>query len=77
MPKEKKFDFEKAFKQLEEIVEELEAGDLSLEEAIAKFKTGSQLAKDCLVKLRSIELKIGEVVAEEKGGLKRKPFKEE
>ena len=74
---EKKFDFEKAFKDLEKIVEELEDGSLPLEEAIKRFKTGSQLAHECLERLKSIKMKVGEVVGEEKGKLKKKPFKEE
>lgn len=72
-----KIDFEKAFKKLEDIVEVLEAGSLPLEEAIKKFKTGSQLAQECLKKLESARLKVDEVVGEEKGRLKKRPFRQQ
>ena len=39
--------FEQAIKQLEEIVQELEAGDLPLEKAMKKFEEGVQLSKFC------------------------------
>lgn len=74
---ERKFDFEKAFKDLEKIVGELEDGSLPLEEAIKRFKAGSQLAHECLERLKSIKVKVNEVVGEEKGKLKKKAFKEE
>lgn len=70
-----KFDFEKSLAELEKIVEELESGDLALDDAIKKFKTGSNLAKQCLAMLDSVKVKVEEVVGEEKGKLKRKPFK--
>ncbi|MEW6008318.1 MAG: exodeoxyribonuclease VII small subunit [Candidatus Omnitrophota bacterium] len=73
----KKIDFEKALHQLQTIVEELETGELPLDEAIKKFKIGSALAKQCLEMLDSIKVKVEEVVGEEKGKLKRKPFKPE
>lgn len=37
--------FEEALKKLEAIVEQLEAGDLPLEEAIACYKEGQKLAE--------------------------------
>lgn len=74
---EKKFDFEKAFAELEKIVEELENGSLPLEEAISKFKAGSKLAQECSQKLKSIKVKVNEVIGEEKGKLKKKAFKED
>ena len=71
-----RFDFEKAFKEIEEIVDDLESGSLPLEEAIKKFKIGSRLAKECLGQLESVKIRVNEVVGEEKGRLKKKPFKE-
>jgi exodeoxyribonuclease VII small subunit len=68
----KKFDFEKSLSQLEEIVEELESGNLSLDEAIAKFKTGSELSRLCLEQLKSVKIKINECLGEEKGKLKKR-----
>ncbi|MBU2540278.1 MAG: exodeoxyribonuclease VII small subunit [Candidatus Omnitrophica bacterium] len=70
----KQFDFEQAFEKLEDIVQELEAGSLGLEEAIKKFKVGSRLAQECLQQLQSVKIKVEQVVGEEKGKLKVRPF---
>jgi len=50
--------FEAALRQLEETVAKLEAGDLTLEEALELFETGQQLAKHCNLKLESAHLKL-------------------
>ena len=50
--------FEQSMKQLEQIVQELESGDLSLEKAIKKFEEGIQLSKFCSKKLEETEKKI-------------------
>ena len=42
-----KKNFEQSLKQLEEIVHELEAGDLPLEKAMKKFEDGIELSKYC------------------------------
>lgn len=44
MPKQT---FEKSIQQLEEIVQELESGDLPLEKAIHRFEEGMNLSKRC------------------------------
>lgn len=46
MPK-KKEDFEARLARLREIVDKLEAGDLPLEDGVARFKEGVELAKSC------------------------------
>ncbi|KAA0000402.1 MAG: exodeoxyribonuclease VII small subunit [Thermoplasmata archaeon] len=50
--------FEEALKKLEEIVEELEKGDMPLEETIRKFEEGIKLCKICKEKLEKAEMKI-------------------
>ena len=40
-------DFEKALKELEKIVRELESGDVSLDESLKKFEKGIELYKGC------------------------------
>ena len=40
-------DFEKALEQLEGIVEDLESGDLSLENSLKSFEKGIKLARQC------------------------------
>ncbi|PAD79898.1 exodeoxyribonuclease VII small subunit [Paenibacillus sp. 7541] len=60
--------------QLEEIVEQLEDGDVPLEKAIDLFQKGMKLSQMCSQKLEQVEHKI-EMIIEEGGELKRKPFK--
>ena len=45
MTAKNKFDLEKSLAQLEELVEELESGDLPLEKAMQKFEDGIKLTK--------------------------------
>ena len=51
-------DIEKAMGQLEEIVGELESGELSLEKSIEKFEYGVGLYKNCRSLLEQAEQKI-------------------
>jgi len=57
--------FEQALARLEEIVEELDSGDLPLEAAIARFEEGAALKRLCLQRLNEAEAKIEIYVAEE------------
>ena len=50
--------FETAMKQLEQIVQELETGDMPLEKANKKFEEGIQISKYCSGKLDESEKKI-------------------
>ena len=59
--REKKSDtssFEEALKNLEEMVKQLESGELSLEESLKKFESGVSLYKDCKKLLSTAEKKI-------------------
>ena len=55
--------FEAAFTQLEEIVGKLEAGDLSLDDALALFERGQRLATLCGTKLDEAELVVQKLSA--------------
>lgn len=50
--------FEEAFKRLEKLVEKMESGGLSLEQATALYEDGLKLAQLCSTKLDDAELKI-------------------
>ena len=50
--------FETAMKQLEQIVQDLETGDMPLEMAIKKFEEGIQISKYCSQKLDESEKRI-------------------
>ena len=69
--------FESAVEQLEQIVKELEPGDLPLEKAIKKFEDGVRLSKFCSKKLDETEKRITVLLENEKGNLVEEPFGEE
>jgi exodeoxyribonuclease VII small subunit len=50
--------FEEALKKLEKIVEELEGGDLSLDEALKKYQEGVELSRVCAQRLENARKKI-------------------
>jgi exodeoxyribonuclease VII small subunit len=54
----KKFNLEKALADLEELVEELESGDLPLEKAMKKFEDGIKLTRGCQAALKEAEQKV-------------------
>lgn len=59
--------FEQAIEKLETIVDELEQGDLTLEETIKKFEDGMELSKFCTDKLNQAEQKLKKLVKTEDG----------
>jgi exodeoxyribonuclease VII small subunit len=50
--------FEQAYAKLEEIVARLESGDLTLDESVALYERGQQLARRCGEMLDSAELRV-------------------
>jgi exodeoxyribonuclease VII small subunit len=50
--------FETAFSELEDVVQRLEAGELTLEEAISLYERGQALARHCQERLERAELRI-------------------
>lgn len=73
MAKEKK-NFEKSLNELEEIVEKLERGEMSLDESIEIFQKGVTLSKDLSKMLDEIEKKITILVENENGEVIEKDF---
>jgi exodeoxyribonuclease VII small subunit len=53
-----KLDFETAMRDLEELVERLEQGDLPLEESLAAFERGIMLTRSCQTALKEAEQKV-------------------
>lgn len=66
--------FEKAMKELEQIVQELESGEQPLEKAIKKFEEGVRLSKFCSDKLDETEKKVTILLKEQNGTLFEKSF---
>jgi len=60
--------FEKALARLEQIVEQLDEGNVPLARAIALFKEGTELARSCRAMLADAEVQIKEALAETDDG---------
>jgi exodeoxyribonuclease VII small subunit len=66
-------DFEKSMARLETIVAEMESGDLSLEQMMARFEEGQKLLTFCSTRLNEIEKKI-EILTRDGDAVKAEPF---
>lgn len=69
-----KQNFEKAIKELEEIIQELENGELPLEKAMKKFEEGVQLSKFCTETLDEAERKITVLLQDQGETVSEQPF---
>ena len=69
--------FEEAIIELEQIVNNLERGELTLEESIAGFQKGIELSKLCSSKLDEAEKKIGILLQDDNGNLVEQDFCQE
>jgi len=67
MSAKKTVNLEKAITDLEELVEELESGDLPLEKAMKKFEEGIKLTRGCQAALKEAEQKV-EILLKSAGG---------
>ncbi len=68
--------FEASIEKLEQIVNDLESGDLSLEESIKKFEEGVKLSKTCSKKLDETEKKISVLLADSDGNITEQDFED-
>ncbi|SDI96268.1 exodeoxyribonuclease VII small subunit [Salimicrobium halophilum] len=64
MSENKEQSFEENMKQLEEIVEKLESGDVPLEKAIQYYHEGMKLSKVCNDKLTNVEGQMKQILNE-------------
>ncbi|MBR2512878.1 MAG: exodeoxyribonuclease VII small subunit [Halomonas sp.] len=67
-------DFAATVSQLESLVERLESGDLSLEDALTAFEQGVRLTRDAQQRLDSAELKVRALSEDRDGRLAVAPF---
>jgi exodeoxyribonuclease VII small subunit len=68
--------FEECLLRLEQIVNELEKGDIPLERALALFEEGIQLSGSCRKELEEAEGKV-EILLKQNGKLQAEPFEPE
>ncbi len=71
-----KKNFESALAKLEQIAEELEAGDLPLESSLKKFDEGIQLVQFCSGKLEDAKNRV-DLLLRKDGAVATTPFDEE
>lgn len=70
-------DFESALKALEDIVLQLEGGDLALERALELFEEGVKMSRFCNSKLEEAERKVETLIKAADGTMKEVPFSAE
>ncbi len=68
--------FEEALKKLEKIVDDLEGGELTLDEALKKYQEGIELSRLCGQRLDNAKKKIDLLMKNKKGELELKPLDE-
>ena len=61
-------DFGKKLNRLEEIVQKMEKGELSLEESLKFFEEGVKLSRDCHGQLTQAELQVKKLVSVDENG---------
>lgn len=70
---EENLNFEQSIEKLEKIAEELESGELSLDDSIKKFEDGMKLSKKCTEYLENAEKRIN-ILIEKDGELSEESF---
>tara|TARA_S200000501_G_scaffold307020_3_gene296056 strand:- start:35665 stop:35958 length:294 start_codon:yes stop_codon:yes gene_type:complete len=72
----KKLSFEEAISELERIVEDLERGDIELEDSISIYERGVILKAHCEAKLKTAKMKIDKIVSHPDGDFSSEPLDE-
>jgi exodeoxyribonuclease VII small subunit len=66
--------FEESLKKLETIVDQLEKGDLTLEDSLKLFEEGVGLSAACKKEIDEAEGKVQILIKQRDGSLKTEPF---
>ena len=66
--------FEESIKELETIVEKLEKGNVSLDEALKLFESGIKLSKSCQKMLDNAEKKVSILMQNDEGKIEKQDF---
>ena len=64
MESKKETSFEDKIRELEEIVKELESGEVNLDDAIEKYTKAMKLAKECSDRLNKATEKVNKILKE-------------
>lgn len=65
--------YETALKELDQLVEQMEHGGLSLEDSLKKFERGISLIRNCQTALKSAEQKV-QILMGQSGSAELQPF---
>jgi exodeoxyribonuclease VII small subunit len=76
MAAKKSYPFEASLEKLEKLVEQMEEGDLTLEESLKTFEEGIRLTRECQQALAAAEQKV-KLLIEENGQITAADFEEE
>lgn len=68
------FNFEASLQQLEQLVQQMEQGNLSLEESMQAFEQGVALTRQCQQALDAAEQKVQVLMQDAEGRLQEQPF---
>ncbi|NLK97516.1 exodeoxyribonuclease VII small subunit [Defluviitalea saccharophila] len=74
MPRKKRLTFEESLERLEELVDILENGDISLEESLNYYKEGIELSSFCSKELEEAEKQVIMLQKNAEGKFIEKPF---
>ena len=66
-PTDKELSFEQAIDRLEDLVEQIESGEVGLEDALARYEQGQVLIKRCRGILDKAERRIAELTEDDQG----------
>ena len=77
MTEKKELKFEEALEKLEKIVEDLDGGELSLEESMKRYEEGIRLSKLCSKRLEEAKKKVELLLKSEDGKFLTKSLDEE
>tara|TARA_Y100001956_G_scaffold72098_1_gene77362 strand:+ start:372 stop:674 length:303 start_codon:yes stop_codon:yes gene_type:complete len=69
-------DFEKSLQTLEQLVESMEGGDMTLEKSLEAFEQGIKLTKECQQALREAQQKV-DILLQQNGDEELTPFAED
>lgn len=66
--------FEESLKKLEDVVSNLEGGQMPLEKSIANFEDGMKFVKECESKLKEAEGKVEKLIKDKSGSIETVNF---
>jgi exodeoxyribonuclease VII small subunit len=72
--RKKSINFEDSLSQLEELVNALEAGDLSLEESLKAFEKGIRITRECNEALKEATQRVELLTRNDQGDIEATPF---